>query len=225
MTDTFWSSHIDDALYDLGWATPAGVTDQWPVLLRVLAALASQAPFFGTVSGKLRVANGEPDEWPVDTNSAALRERLASVSAVPEPIELTLSCEPLLWLPDDHVNVIDYDDSDLFSFGHATLSPEANEPDGVLGMRPWRLRKARVPLLSLEGSFGAAPFTTSMGLQVRSECDLWRSMRLDGEPNTPHGEANARMLARSIEEIAAATNARIRRQPSTDPQPAAIERA
>jgi hypothetical protein len=179
----------------------------------VLAAFSSQARVFGTVSGTLRFSNDEPEAWRVDVKSIDLCERAASLSTMPEPMELSLSCEPLLCLTDDNVNVIDYDDADLFSFGPANISPEQDGPCAEPGMRSWRLRQSRVPLLSLEGSFGMAPFATSMGLRVRSECDLWRSIRLDGEPNSPHGEASARVLARAVEEIAIATNARIRRRP------------
>lgn len=213
MTATLWSSHTDDVLYDLGWKTPAGTADQWLVLQRVFAALAAQGRVLGTLRGKLRFANDVPETWDLDVNAVNLLERTESMSTMPEPMDLTLDCEPLLWLTDNHLEVIDYDDDEFFSLGPATITPEQIELHDEPGMHPWRLRSSRVTLLSLEGSFGLSPFATSMGLQVHSGCDLWRSVRFDGAPNQPHGEANARLLARSVQEIVASTGGRIRRQP------------
>lgn len=217
MTDTFMSSHIDETLYFLVWEGLSAAADQWSVLFRLLPALAEQSWVFGRIGGTIRVARGSLEtptfeEWPINTvtDAAALRTHVDSLGELPRPLELPFRCEPLLWLPDDHVNVLDFDDSEFFSLGRATMSKVDGGTFSVPGLQSWRVHDGPVPLLSLEVTF-LTPH--SAGLEVCSNCDLWRSKRLDGEPNPPHGEANARMLARSIDEIAAATGARIGQQP------------
>jgi hypothetical protein len=214
VTDTYWSSHFERELYELNWRGLSGSADLWRVALNLLPAIGAQSRVFGRVDGTIRVArqaDGAPafEEWDVDTDPASLRRRLAAVADVPEPIELSLRCRPALWLPDDRVQIIDYDDA-----GDATIAPESSGLEGDPNLRLWRVTDAPVKLLKLEVVFDLDESATGMLLQISSRCDLWCDTRLDGEVGAAHNKANASLLARAVEDVALATKAGITRRPS-----------
>ena len=218
MTDTYWSSHFERELYELNWRGLSGSADLWRVVLDLLPAIGAQSRVFGSVVGAIRVARraeGELafEEWDVDADPAPLRRRLDSLEGVPDPIELPLRCKPALWLPDDRVQIIDYDDADYFTIGGATLAPVSGEREGCLSLKLWRVLEAPVNLLTLEVVFGQDEPATGMLLQINSQCDLWSTTRLDGEPGAAHNVANASHLAQAVEAIALATGAEITQRP------------
>jgi hypothetical protein len=127
MTDTYWSSHFERELYELNWRGLSGSADLWRVVFNLLPAIGAQSRVFGRVDGTIRVArraDGAPafEEWEVDADPASVRRRLDALAGVPEPIELSLRCSPALWLPDDRVQIIDYDDADFATIGDATIT-------------------------------------------------------------------------------------------------------
>src|ERR1041384_3272841 len=221
MSETLLSEHIEETLCELSWETRSGIDDQWKMLFQLIVALSAQRRVLGAVTGSLRLSQGSIDaptfeEWPIgaDADTSTLRARLDALDDRPWPVELRFDCEPLLWLVDDHVRLVDYDDvisdgPNLWSPGCATITEVADGTDRSSSLRLWRLRHAPVPLLTLEAGFGTPSFATAMSLRFKSSCDLWRSKRLDGEPNIPHGQANADMLAQCAKEIAAATGAQL----------------
>lgn len=219
MTDTYWSSHFERELYELNWRGLSGSADLWRVVLDLLPAIGAQSRVFGRVDGTLRVARRAEDaqvfeEWNVDADSASLRRRLDSLTDVPDPIELSLRCRPALWLPDDHVQIIDYDDADYCTIGGATLAPESGDFEDDPSLKLWRVVEAPVKVLTLEVVFDLDEPATGMLLQISSRCDLWCDTRLDGEPGAAHNLASASLLARAVEDVALATRAEITRRPS-----------
>lgn len=217
MTDTYWSSHFERELYELNWRGLSGSADLWRVVLNLLPAIGAQSRVFGRVDGTSRVArraDGAPafEEWDVDTDPASLRRRLAAVADVPEPIELSLRCGPALWLPDDRVQIIDYDDAGFATIGDATIAPESSDLEGDPNLRLWRVTDAPVKLLKVV--FDLDESATGMLLQISSRCDLWCDTRLDGEVGAAHNMANASLLARAVEDVALATKAGITCRPS-----------
>lgn len=219
MTETYWSSHFERELYELNWRGLSGSADLWRVVLSLLPAIGAQGRVFGPVDGTCRVARRVEgthtfEEWDVDADPAPLRRRLDSLAEVPDPIELSLRCRPALWLPDDRVQIIDYDDADYAAIGDATLAPAGVDFDGDPSLRLWRVLKAPVKLLTLEVVFDLNEPATGMLLQISSHCDLWCDTRLDGEPGAAHNLANASLLARAVADIAQATKAGITRRPS-----------
>ena len=219
MTETYWSSHFERELYELHWSGLSGSADLWRIVLGLLPAIGAQGSVFGPVDGTCRVARraaGTPEfeEWNVDADVASLRGRLDSFAGVPDPVELSLRCKPALWLPDDRIQIIDYDDADYFTIGDAKLVPASASFEGDLGLKLWRVLEAPVKLLTLEVVFDLNEHPTGMLLQISSPCDLWCDTRLDGEPGTPYNVANARLLARAVEDVALATRADITLRPS-----------
>jgi hypothetical protein len=127
MTDTYWSSHFERELYELNWRGLSGSADLWRVVFNLLPAIGAQSRVFGRVDGTIRVARQTDsaqafEEWEVDADPESLRRRLDALAGVPEPIELSLRCSPALWLPDDRVQIIDYDDADFATIGGATIT-------------------------------------------------------------------------------------------------------
>jgi hypothetical protein len=219
MTDTYWSSHFERELYELNWRGLSGSADLWRVALNLLSAIGAQSRVFGRVDGTIRVARRAEgaqafEEWDVDADPVSLRRRLDAVAGVPEPIELSLRCRPALWLPDDRVQIIDYDDAAFATIGDATLAPESSDLEGAPGLKLWRVAEAPVKLLKLEVVFDLDESATGMLLQISSRCDLWCDTRLDGEPGAAHNMANASLLECAVEEVALATKAEITRRPS-----------
>jgi hypothetical protein len=153
------------------------------------------------------------EEWDVDADPTSLRRRLDSLKDVPHPIELPLRCKPMLWLPDDRVQIIEYDDADYFTIGGATLALESGAREDDPSLKRWRILEAPVNLLSLEVVFDLDEPATGMLLQISSHCDLWCDTRLDGEPGAAYNVVNASLLARAVEDVALATKAEITRRP------------
>jgi len=218
MTETYWSSHFERELYDLNWRGLSGSADLWQVVINLLPAIGAQSRIFGRVDGTIRVARRADgaqafEEWEVDADPASLRRRLDLLADVPEPIELSLRCRPALWLPDDCVQIIDYDDADYSNIGDATLAPAGGNFEGDPSLKLWRVLEAPVKLLMLEIVFDLNEPATGMLLQISSRCDLWCDTRLDGEPGATHNLANASMLARAVEDVALAAKAEITRRP------------
>lgn len=223
MVDTLLSERVEETLFRLSWVGLSGAVDQWAVLFRLLPALHGQRDVLGATSGTIRVALGlsdEPtfEEWPVivGADTRELHARVEACSEGARPLESPLTCEPLLWLPDDQIKLVDYDDTsdgpELWSPGYATISEVVSTSlSAPSGLSLWRLHHAPVPLLSLEVTCWSE---TEVGLWIKSNCDLWRPQRLDGEPNGPHGDANGRLLANSLAQVAAATGARLKIEPS-----------
>ena len=218
MTAVLWSSHFETELYSLHWDGLAGARDQWPVILRLLLALAKQAESLGRISGDLRVVSDHPDgrmfeEWPVTTDATRLQAVLSARSDAPQPVELPLRLEPLLWLPDDCLDVVDFDLSDDDVIARAELLPVERVTVDHQGLRAWRLPRQPVEMLTLGLLFGFDEVPTSLRFEISTRCDLWRTTQLNGEPGATYHLANAALLQRSIEEIARSTNAEITHRP------------
>jgi hypothetical protein len=219
MTDTYWSSHFERELYELNWHGLSGSADLWRVVLNLLPTIEAQHRVFGRVDGTIRVARQAEgalafEEWAVDADPASLRRRLGAVADVPEPIELSQRCTPALWLPDDHVQIIDYDDADFAVIGNANLAPESRDLQADPRLKLWRVVETPVKLLTLEVIFDLDDSAAGMLLQIISRCDLWCDTRLDGEPGAAHNMANAGLLEHAVEAVALATKAGILRRPS-----------
>ncbi|MEO7734615.1 MAG: hypothetical protein ABIY55_26905 [Kofleriaceae bacterium] len=220
MTAILWSSHFEAQLYSLSWQGLAGAKDQWSVLLQLLPGFANQADVLGPVSGELQVvidqAGGRVFEaWPLTTDAARLQRLLSTRHDSPQPVRLPLNIEPLLWLPDDRLDVVDFDRSDdevVAGGGLHAVERMSRDPSGL---RAWRLVKQPVDLLTLAVSFGFDEAPTSVRLEVSTRCDLWRTLQLNGEPGAPWQLANAVLLQTSIEEIARTTRAEITLRPSS----------
>jgi len=218
MTETYWSSHFERELYELNWRALSGSAGLWRVVLSLLPAIGAQGRVFGRIDGTMRVARQAGsalafEEWDVDVDPASLRRRLDAVADVPEPIELSLRCRPALWLPDDRVQIIDYDDADFAAIGDATIAPESSDLEVDPSLKLWRVAEAPVKLLTLEVVFDLDESAAGMLLQISSRCDLWCDTRLDGEPGAAHNLANAALLARAVEDVALAAKAEITRRP------------
>jgi hypothetical protein len=218
MTAVLWSSHFETELYSLYWEGLAGARDQWPVILRLLPALAEQAESLGKISGDLRVVSDRPDgrvfeEWPVTTDATRLQAVLSARRDAPQPIELPLHLEPLLWLPDNCLDVIDFDLSDDDVIARAELLPVERVAHDHHGLKAWRLPRQPVEMLTFCLHFGFDEAPTSVRLQVSTRCDLWRTTQLNGEPGALYQLANAALLQRSVEEIARGTQAEIAQRP------------
>jgi len=218
MTAVRWSSHFETELYSLYWEGLAGSRDQWSVLLRLLPAFAEQAGVLGKISGDLQVVIDQPggrvfEEWPVTTDAVRLQAALSARPDAPQPVELPLHLESLLWLPDNSLEVVDYDLSDDDVVARAELLPVEQVADDHHGLKPWRLPTQPVDLLTFFLHFGFDEVPTSVRLEVSTRCDLWRTTQLNGEPVAPYQLANAALLQRSVEEIARATKAEITQRP------------
>lgn len=218
MTAVLWSSHFETELYSLYWEGLAGSKDQWSVLLRLLPAFAEQAGALGKISGDLHVVVDQPgerafEEWPVTTEAARLQAVLSTRPDAPQPVELPLHIEPLLWLPDNSLEVVDFDLSDDDVIARAELLPVEGVAHGFHGLKAWRLPMQPVKLLTFCLHFGFDEAPTSIRLEVSTRCDLWRTTQLNGEPGSPYHLANAALLQRSIEEIARGTKAEITQRP------------
>jgi hypothetical protein len=218
MTATLWSSHFETDLYSLYWKRLAGTNEQWRVLLRLLPAFAAQAEALGEISGDLQVVTERPDarvfeQWVVTTDVARVQAILSERHDTPQPVGLPLRIEPLLWLPDNSLEVIDFDRSDDEVIARAELFPVEQSLSDPRALKAWRLRKEPVELLTFYLYFGFDEVPTSVHLEVSTRCDLWRTMQLNGEPGTPYQLANADLLSRAIDEIALATNAEITQRP------------
>jgi hypothetical protein len=218
MTAVLWSSHFETELYSLYWEGLAGSKAQWPVLLRLLPALADQAVPLGKISGDLQVVIDQPggrafEAWSLTTDAAHLQAVLAARSDAPQPVELPLHIEPLLWLPDSSLDVVDFDLSDDDVIARAELLPVEQAGQDLPGLKAWRLPRQPVQLLTFCLRFGFDEVPTSVRLEVSTRCDLWRTTQLNGEPGAPYHLANAAVLQRSIEEIARATGAEITQKP------------
>lgn len=218
MTAVLWSSHFETELYSLYWEGLAGAKDQWSVLLRLLPAFATQAGSLGKISGDLHVVVDRPDgrafeEWPVTTDSAHLQAVLSTRPDAPQPVELPLHIEPLLWLPDNSLEVVDFDLSDDDVIARAELLPVEGVAHDLHGLKAWRLPRQPVKMLTFCLHFGFDEVPTAIRLEVSTRCDLWRTTQLNGEPGAPYHLANAALLQRSIEEIALGTKAEITQRP------------
>jgi len=218
MTAVLWSSHFETELYSLYWEGLAGAKDQWSVLLRLLPAFAEQAGALGKISGDLQVVIDQPggrvfEEWPVTTDAARLQAVLSARPDAPQPVELPLHLEPLLWLPDNCLDVVDFDLSDEDVIARAELLPVEHVAHDLHGLKAWRLPRQPVDLLTFFLRFGFDEVPTSVRLEVSTRCDLWRTTQFNGEPGTPYQLANADLLRRAIDEIALATNAEIAPRP------------
>jgi hypothetical protein len=218
MTAVLWSSHFETELYSLHWGGLAGSKDQWPVLLRLLTAFADQAVSLGKISGDLQVVIDQPggpafEVWPLTTDASRLQAVLSERSDAPQPVELPLHNEPLLWLPDNSLDVVDFDLSDDDVVARAELLPVEEAAHEFHGLKAWRLPRQPVRLLTFCLLFGFDEVTTSVRLEVSTRCDLWRTTQLNGEPGVPYHLANAALLERSIEEIARATGAEVTQKP------------
>lgn len=217
MTEALYSAH-NRTLIELAWDTPGGAIDQWPHLFAFVSALAEHAKFLGNCVGTLELALGSLDDpdlesWPIVAGSSVegLHSRIVSTTPLARPLEATFSCEPVIFLPDDHVTVTDFDSVELSSLGEVRLSP-VSDLASPHGLTPWRIisgpQQARsMSMLTFNVSFGSPAFATRVYAYARSNCDLWLPTRLDGEPNQPHGDANARLLAECLQQIASSTRA------------------
>jgi len=218
MTAVLWSSHFETELYSLYWEGLAGSKDQWSVLLRLLPAFAEQSGALGKISGDLQVLIDQPggrvfEEWPVTTDAACLQAVLSARPDAPQPVELPLHLEPLLWLPDDCLDVVDFDLSDEDVIARAELLPVEHVAHELHRLKAWRLPRQPVDLLTFLLHFGFDEVPTSVRLEVSTRCDLWRITQLNGEPGTSYHLANATLLQRAVEEIASATDAEITQRP------------
>ena len=218
MTAVLWSSHFETELYSLYWEGLAGSKDQWSVLLRLLPAFAEQAGNLGKISGDLQVVSDRPDgrvfeEWPVTTDAARLQAVLSAQPDAPQPVELPLHLEPLLWLPDNSLDVVDFDLSDDDVIARAELVPVERVAHDLHGLKAWRLPRQPVKMLTFCLHFGFDEVPTSVRLEVSTRCDLWRTTQLNGKPGAPYHLANAALLQRSVEEIARVTKAEITQRP------------
>jgi hypothetical protein len=218
MTAVLWSSHFETELYSLYWEELAGSKDQWSVLLRLLPAFAAQAEVLGKISGDLQVVIDQPggrvfEAWPLTTDAARLQTALSARSDAPQPVELPLHIELLLWLPDNSLEVVDFDLSDDDVIARAELLPFEQVAHDLHGLKAWRLPRQLVQLLTFCLHFGFDEVPTSVRLEVSTRCDLWRTTQLNGEPGTPYHLVNAALLRRSIEEIARDTQAEITQRP------------
>jgi hypothetical protein len=218
MTTTLWSSHFKTDLYGLHWEKLAGVSEQWRVLQRLLQAFAEQAKILGRVSGDLQVVSGRREarvfeRWSLTTDAVPVDAARSERPDLPEPVEAPLRFEPLLLLPDDRLEVVDFDLSDDDVIAQAELLPVDGWPPEPDGLKAWRLRKQPVDLLTFDLDFGVGEFATTVYLEICTRCDLWRTKRLDGEPGEAHNVANAKLLACAVEAIARATRAEISLRP------------
>lgn len=218
MTAVLWSSHFETELYSLYWEGLAGSKGQWSVLLRLLPAFAEQAGSLGKISGDLHVVVDQPggrafEEWPVTTDSACLQSLLSTRPDAPQPVELPLHIEPLLWLPDNSLEVVDFDLSDDDVIARAELLPVEDVAHDLHGLKAWRLPRQPVKMLTFCLHFGFDEVPTSIRLEVSTCCDLWRTTQLNGEPGAPYHLANAALIQRSIEEIARDTKGEITQRP------------
>jgi hypothetical protein len=153
------------------------------------------------------------EEWPVTTDAIRLQVALSARPDAPQPVELPLHLEPLLWLPDNSLDVVDYDVSDDDVVARAGLLPVEHVTDDHHGLKPWRLPTQPVDLLTFSLHFGFDENPTSVRLEVSTRCDLWRTTQLNGEPGAPYQLANAALLQRAVEEIARASDAEITQRP------------
>lgn len=218
MTDTLFSRRSVVDLAELSWDGLDGAAEQWPRLFDLLAILGSERTMLGSVSGTLKLVCGSDNEpehaaWPIGTGLAdvkALRERIAKSSILPRPFMATLHCAPIVVLADDRLHITDYDSIEQYSRGHAMLAP-TSEVATVDGLTPWRIDAVneKLSLLYFELSFGTPAFADGITAWARSHCDLWLPTRLDGEPNVPHGPANAQLLAECIQRVVRATSAQL----------------
>lgn len=215
MTDTLFSRRSVVDLAEMSWDDLDGAVQQWPCFFDLLAALRSEQGMLGSIAGTLELLCGSEDEpehatWSIGAEPSdveALRQRVAESSILPRPFTATLNCAPIVLLGDGQLHITDYDSIEQYSRGHATLAPEVVSVDGLT---PWRIEGAgeKLSLLYFELSFGIPSFADGMTAWARSHCDLWLPVRLDGEPNLPHGPANAQLLAECIQRVVRATNAR-----------------
>ncbi|MGH9884286.1 MAG: hypothetical protein ACREBE_02080 [bacterium] len=218
MTVVLWSSHFETELYSLYWEGLAGAAEQWAVILRLLPALAEQEESLGQVSGDLQVVIDRPDgraheDWPVTTDAGRLQAVLSARSDAPQPVELPLQIAPLLWLPDDTLDLVDFDLSDDDVIARAELLPVEELVHDHQGLKAWRLPKQPVEMLTFRLLFGFDEVPTSVRLAVSTRCDLWRRTQPSGEPGASYHLANAAQLQRSVEEIARRTAAAIAQRP------------
>jgi hypothetical protein len=218
MTTTLWSSHFKTDLYGLHWEQLSGVSEQWLVLQRLLRAFAEQAEILGRVSGDLHVVSGGADarvfeQWTMTTDAATVQAALSARPDRPEPVEVPLRFEPLVLLPDDKLEVVDFDLSDDDVIARAELHPVEGWSPLPDGLKAWRLCKQPVDLLTFDLHFGVGEFATTVYFEIGTRCDLWRASRLNGEPGETHNVANAGLLARTVEAIAQATKAEISQRP------------
>jgi hypothetical protein len=218
MTAVLWSSHFETELYSLHWGGLAGVRDQWSIILQLLPALAEQEESLGKISGDLQVVSEQREgrvfeQWPVTTDAARLQAVLAARTDAPEPVELPLHLEPLLWLPDDRLEVVDFDLSDDDVIAQVDLLPVDRLACDPHGLKAWRIQRQPVQMLTFCLLFGFDEAPTWVRLGIRTRCDLWRVTQLNGEPGAPYHRTNAAMLERSVEEIARATKAEITQRP------------
>src|ERR1041384_4245575 len=187
MTAVPWSSHFETELYSLYWEGLAGAAEEWAVILRLLPAFAEQEESLGKVSGDLQVVIDRPggrvhEDWPVTTDAGRLQAVLSARRDAPQPVELPLHIEPLLWLPDDCLDVVDFDLSDDDVIARAELLPVHAPVHDHPGLKAWRLPKQPVEMLTFRLLCGFDEVLTSVRLAVSTRCDLWRSTQLSGEP-------------------------------------------
>ncbi|HWO21009.1 MAG TPA: hypothetical protein VNO30_19715 [Kofleriaceae bacterium] len=213
MTNTLYSERDDVYLVELAWPTESPA-EQWQKLLEVLAALDREAHALGALAGTLQVELGQGSplaEWPAGTSTElreALRARASEVDA--QPVELQLHAQPLVVLPDERLEVTDFDSPELWSPGPLPLA--AVDDPAPAGLRTWRIagtppqHSTGYPLVvRITGEL--SPWARRLSLDVRSRYDLWLPTRFDGTPN-PIGAANAELLANWFRRIAEATGAK-----------------
>jgi hypothetical protein len=218
MTDTLFSRRSVVDLAELSWDNLGGCGEQWRHFFDLLAVLHSEQRMLGHVAGTLELVCGPDDEpnpdhatWSVETAPSdlnVLRERVAASSVLLRPFTARLNCAPIVLLPDGLLHITDYDSIEQYSRGHATLAPTSDAAP-VDGLTPWRIDDAneQSSLLYFDISFGVPTLDDGMWAVARSHCDLWLPTRLDGEPNLPHGPANAQLLAECIERVVRMSNA------------------
>jgi len=222
MTETLMSARTDADLFELEWSNLDGARDHWVIAIRLLEAIHASARFLGTPRGELRIARGALDRpefetWPIACAPEArtdLLRRVETAAELPRPLEAVLACQPIVLLPDDRLEVVDFDSEELCSLGMVPLS-RVPEFASTAGLQAWRVvggpeQWQRESLLSLELSFGAPPFANALGLGFRSRCDVWRRTRLDGESTDPQLQINAALLHDCARAIAAASGAVLR---------------
>ena len=174
----------------------------------------------GHVAGTMQLVCGSDDEpkpdhatWSIESKPSdieALRERVAASSVLVRPFTATLNCAPIVLLADGQLHIIDYDSIEQYSQGYATLAATSDVAP-TDGLTPWRIDPVnrKSSLLYFDISFGVPTLDDGMWAVARSHSDLWLPTRLDGEPNSPHGPANAQLLAECIQRIARVTNAQL----------------